>query len=404
MFSTMKFSLILALIIASVLSDSTQGNIVKRYLQYLRDEGKLTGRLGNSQNLKTRLSLFKTNVKLVEDNNAKHSSYKLEINRFSDLSDDELAQYHGLNASLVAEEEEELLSSSPLLPVSVPDAVDWIAQGYVTPAKDQGKCGSCWAFGSTVALEGSHKKATGTLKNFAEQEYLDCAFTSRDGCTGGATHVCFDFNKRTGHMASQDAYPYTATDADRSVCDLTKYKNSLIAAKVTSRVTSRHVETEENTIKLLSIQPVTLFIEATRTLHQYKEGILLDRTCWSETNHAVAGVGYTPQYIIVKNSWGASWGESGFFKLLRGWSNCGLYLRAQYPVMESNGEKETEEGAEQALYDHTAIVGPDPPKPDPDCDNGFGDIYCSRMTRSSCHSPQIRNSFCRKACNNCWID
>ena len=58
------------------------------------------------------------------------------------------------------------------------------------------------------------------------------------------------------------------------MCDLTKYKNSLIAAKVTSRVTSRHVETEENTIKLLSIQPVTLFIEATRTLHQYKEGLL----------------------------------------------------------------------------------------------------------------------------------
>ena len=128
MFSKMKFSLILALIIASVLSDSTQGNIVKRYLQYLRDEGKLTGRLGNSQNLKTRLSLFKTNVKLVEDNNAKHSSYTLEINRFSDLSDGELAQYHGLNASLVAEEEE-LLTSSPLLPVSVPDAVDWVAQG-----------------------------------------------------------------------------------------------------------------------------------------------------------------------------------------------------------------------------------------------------------------------------------
>ena len=93
-------------------------------------------------------------------------------------------------------------------------------------------------------------------------------------------------------------------------------------------------------------------------------GILMDRTCWSDTNHAVAGVGYTPKYIIMKNSWGSGWGESGFFKLMRGWSNCGLYLRAQYPVMERSGEVETEEPAQPALYDHSKIVGPDPPKPD----------------------------------------
>jgi C1A family cysteine protease len=93
-------------------------------------------------------------------------------------------------------------------------------------------------------------------------------------------------------------------------------------------------------------------------------GILMDQTCWADTNHAVAGVGYTPKYIVVKNSWGAGWGESGFFKLMRGWSNCGLYLRAQYPVMELTGELETEEAAEPSNYDHSAIVGPDPPKPD----------------------------------------
>lgn len=399
----MKIILFSTLLIVWVLYEAdcteTQGNIAKAYLKYLQDEGKL----GESpQNLKTRYQLFKNNIRLINEHNSKQSSFKLGINKFSDLSDKELSQFHGLNSSLLTDEED-LLSSSPSLPVSVPDTVDWVAQGYVTPAKDQGRCGSCWAFGSVVALEGSHKKATGVLKNFAEQEYLDCVFTTRDGCTGGATHVCFDFNKNTGHMASQTSYPYTATDVDRSECDLTKFKNSLISGKVTGRVTSRHIETEENTVKLLSLQPVTLFIEATRTLHQYKEGILMDQTCWSQTNHAVAGVGYTPQYIIVKNSWGAGWGESGFFKLMRGWSNCGLYLSAQYPVVELTGEEETEEGAQPALYDHSAIVGPDPPKPDPDCSNQFGDSYCDRMSRASCHNPQMREVLCRKACNNCWI-
>jgi len=395
---------VILVLLVAVIPGNLSSSIAQRYLKYLRDQGKYTLTAGNAKVLKARLGLFRQNVQLVEQHNAGESSFRLGINRFTDESDEELKQYHGLNATLTLMGHD-TQTTSPHLPPSenIPPTVDWVSRGYVTPAKDQGKCGSCWAFGSVVALEGTYKKTTGILKNFAEQEYLDCVFTSRDGCTGGATHVCFDFNKKTGHMASQSAYPYTATDADRSECDLTKYKNSLIAAKVTGRVTSRHVETEENTVKLLSLQPITLFIEATRILHQYKEGILMDRTCWSQTNHAVAGVGYTPQYIIVKNSWGAAWGESGFFKLMRGWTNCGLYLSAQYPVMTLTDEEEMEEGAEAADYDHTAIVGPQPPKPDPNCSNHFGDVYCKRMTRGSCHSPQMRDIFCRKTCNNCWI-
>ena len=74
----------------------------------------------------------------------------------------------------------------------------------------------------------------------------------------------------TGHMASQETYPYTAKDLSRDECNLSGYKNSLIAAKVSGRVSVRHVETEENTIKVMSLQPITMFIEATRTLHSYK--------------------------------------------------------------------------------------------------------------------------------------
>ena len=127
--------LLLLCAVHSTYCTQTQGNIVKKYLKYLRDEGKLTGRLGNTQNLKTRLSLFKTNVKLVEEHNAQTSSYKLGINRFSDLSDGELAQFHGLNASLL-QQDDLTTSKPPSLPLSVPTTVDWIAEGMISIFSD----------------------------------------------------------------------------------------------------------------------------------------------------------------------------------------------------------------------------------------------------------------------------
>ena len=125
----MKLLVLSTLIIVSALqgtdSAETQGNIARTYLKYLRDEGKLGG---SPHNLKARYQLFKNNVRLINDHNSKESSFKLGINKFSDLSDEELSQYHGLNSSLF-QDEDEILSSPPSIPVSVPDTVDWVAQG-----------------------------------------------------------------------------------------------------------------------------------------------------------------------------------------------------------------------------------------------------------------------------------
>ena len=127
----MKIILFSTLLIVWVLNEAEctekQGNIAKAYLKYLQDEGKLSE---SPQNLKTRYQLFKNNIRLITEHNSKQSSYKLGINKFSDLSDKELSQFHGLNSSLL-QDEEDLLSSSPSLPVSVPDTVDWVAQGKV---------------------------------------------------------------------------------------------------------------------------------------------------------------------------------------------------------------------------------------------------------------------------------
>ena len=128
----MKLLVLSTLLIVSALqgtnSAETQGNIARTYLKYLRAERKLGG---SPQNLKARYQLFKNNVRLINDHNSKESSFKLGINKFSDLSDEELSQYHGLNSSLL-QDGDELLSSPPSLPVSVPDTVDWVSQGEVS--------------------------------------------------------------------------------------------------------------------------------------------------------------------------------------------------------------------------------------------------------------------------------
>lgn len=99
---------------------------------------------------------------------------------------------------------------------SLPLSVDWRAQGYVNPIKDQGNCGSCWSFSSTSSLEGQYFKTNGVLKNFSEQQLVDCVYLSQgyrgsdaDGCNGGFMTDAFDYIKING-IAQSSSYQYTS--------------------------------------------------------------------------------------------------------------------------------------------------------------------------------------------------
>jgi len=96
--------------------------------------------------------------------------------------------------------------------LKIPSSVDWRTQGYVTPMKDQGQCGSCWAFSATGSLEGQYFKTNGKLLSFSDQQLVDCTYvSSRDSCaTGGWMDEAFDSVISRGGIQLDSTYPYTS--------------------------------------------------------------------------------------------------------------------------------------------------------------------------------------------------
>lgn len=252
------------------------------------------------------------------------------LNFLSDMSQDEKAQYMGLNATLVPEDAGEPLSEAPAAGTSK----DWRLSGAVTGVKNQGRCGSCWSFAAVGCIEGVHKVASGSLVTFAEQELLDCTYPSRDGCKGGLYHDAFALVKRTGRLASSSEVRYYGRDGSCSYSG----KGNALKAKVTGH--SKVSASEGGLVSALNGGPVAVAFQVTSQSSRYHIGLFRDTRCTQQQNHAVTAVGYTSDSIIVKNSWGTRWGESGYIRFKRGGSNCGLYGNNAIVTMGSLLEEE----------------------------------------------------------------
>lgn len=221
----------------------------------------------------------------------------------------------------------------------VPASVDWREEGVVTDVKNQGACGSCWAFSTTGSIEGVNALKTGKLVSLSEQQLVSCDRNKDMGCSGGLMDYAFDYVEKNGGIDSEDDYGYWSFDMpcqhrkaeDRTVVTIDGHEDV-------------PVNDSEALKKAVAHQPVSVAICATPSMQFYRNGIIKEDSCCTSLNHGVLAVGYVDsdneKYWIVKNSWGSGWGEDGFFKLSMESKNpegvCGVHKAASYPIKKTD--------------------------------------------------------------------
>jgi len=283
-----------------------------------------------------RRAIWEKAVRRINDHNLKNDngikSFRLGLNKFADLTNWEFRRiYNGLRLNATRHPNNAVLRIAG----DLPDSVDWRTKGIVTPVKNQEQCGSCWAFSTTGSLEGQHSKATGKLVSLSEQNLVDCSGPEgNQGCNGGLMDQAFDYIKKNGGIDTEESYPYTAQDGS---CHFNKNK---IGARVTGYVDIPSGDESSLQKAVANVGPVSVAIDASQYSFQlYSSGVYDEPSCSSYAlDHGVLAVGYGADngqaYWLVKNSWGADWGQEGYIWMSRNKDNqCGIATQSSYPTV-----------------------------------------------------------------------
>uniref|UniRef100_UPI00398EEC1B procathepsin L-like n=1 Tax=Pristiophorus japonicus TaxID=55135 RepID=UPI00398EEC1B len=215
---------------------------------------------------------------------------------------------------------------------SIPDEKDWRVNGYVSDVKNQGHCASCWAFTAAATLEGQLFNNTNNLITLSEQNLVDCAHSYKNkGCNAGWVHHAYKYIRDNGIEASS-MYPYTAKKGDCSFT-LADSVGSLIGYGELKRTTEAEI------MKIVAKHgPISVSVFMSEAFLQFTgTDIFDDPYCNQKPNHVATLVGYvnkaTEKYWIIKNSWGKSWGNDGFMKMIMGKNMCGITHLCHYPIV-----------------------------------------------------------------------
>ncbi|CAF0712111.1 unnamed protein product [Brachionus calyciflorus] len=287
-----------------------------------------------------RFQIFKTNLEMIEQHNAKADagevSYRLAMNQFGDMTPHEFSIVHnGFDSGLAWPNQKAELFSANASQKS-PASVDW--RGLTTPIKNQGSCGACWAFSATGAIEAHHAKKTGSIVSLSEQQLVDCSTPfGNNGCRGGYMNNAFRYIIQNNGINSDKIYPYSGNGGR---CRFRSNDRSKI--QMTSFVKIPRGDEAAMEQALSTVGPISIAIDASlQTFQFYSSGIYSDAACknkFEDLNHAVLLVGYgsegNDQYWILRNSWGTQWGNQGYMKIAKGKDNmCGIATESSYPVL-----------------------------------------------------------------------
>uniref|UniRef100_A0ACD5YMK9 Uncharacterized protein n=1 Tax=Avena sativa TaxID=4498 RepID=A0ACD5YMK9_AVESA len=310
-------------------------SIVARHEEWMARYGRV---YSDDAEKARRLEVFKANVAFIESVNSGTDKFSLEANQFADITEEEFkATYTGYKAPVAGNKRKATgFKYANVSLDAVPTSVDWRTKGAVTPIKDQGQCGCCWAFSTVGSVEGIVKLSTGKLISLSEQELVDCDVDGMDqGCEGGLMDNAFEFIIDNGGLTTEGNYPYTGTDDS---CNSNKESND--AASITG-YEDVPANDEASLQKAVAAQPVSIALDGGDNLFRFYKGGILSGDCGTELDHGIVAVGYGvasdgTKYWVMKNSWGTSWGEKGFIRMERDIADeqglCGLAMQPSYPT------------------------------------------------------------------------
>ncbi|CAH8490511.1 unnamed protein product [Schistosoma margrebowiei] len=285
--------------------------------------------------------IFMNYVTKIHQHNLRYDlgleSYTMGLNQFCDMNWNELKtilfphRFINNHPLLWNDNNEELTLLSHIS--YIPLKWDWRDYGLVTPVKDQGMCGSCWAFSTTGSIEGQFAKIYKKSISLSEQQLIDCSYLyGNHGCHGGTMDQSFNYLKKYP-IESEFDYPYKGV---KSSCHFHLSKGIIKIKKFIDLPTKNEKILQK---AVYHYGPISVAIDASFDFVLYKSGIYESKYCSSSLlNHAVLVIGYGTEhnkdYWLIKNSWSDKWGMNGYIKLRRNKHNmCGIATNASFPIL-----------------------------------------------------------------------
>lgn len=266
-----------------------------------------------------RFGYFLENLKMADQRNEAEMKNKGSaihgITKFSDMSQAEFeSKMLTADVSMKTTQEGVEIATPPKADAGL---VDWSGV-LTTPVKDQGYCGSCWAFSATEQIESDSMRTLGTSYVLSPEQITQCDSTS-SGCNGGWTEHAYKYVENTGGIETDSDYPYTSYQGVTGSCHSTKSKYVI---GVDTYTTIRGESSMASYVQ--STGPLSVCLDAS-SWNSYRGGIMTQ--CGNRVDHCVQAVGVDASnggYWKVRNSWGTSWGESGYIRLAYGQNTCDI--------------------------------------------------------------------------------